>query len=81
MKRISDLQKLEIERYGTANLKNKKIRVAIVTARNAPAHERLITTMKNYDIDVDELFLAGGIEKKNILDVLQPHIFFGIRYR
>lgn len=76
LKRISDLQKLEIERIGTANLKHKKIRVAIVTARNAPAHERLITTMKNYDIDVDELFLAGGIEKKNILDVLQPHIFF-----
>ncbi|MEM7302429.1 MAG: 5'-nucleotidase [Pseudomonadota bacterium] len=76
LKRISDLQKLEIERIDTANLKSKKIRVAIVTARNAPAHERLITTMKDYDIDVDELFLAGGIEKKNILDVLQPHIFF-----
>lgn len=76
LKRLSDLQKLEIERINTANLKHKKIRVAIVTARNAPAHERLITTMKNYEIDVDELFLAGGIEKKNILDVLQPHIFF-----
>jgi 5'-nucleotidase len=52
------------------------LRIAIVTARNAPAHERLINTLSIAGIDADELFLLGGIEKKLVLDVLKPHIFF-----
>lgn len=76
LKRISGLQKIEREVAKKANDPKKAIRVAIVTARNAPAHERLITTLQNYGIETDELFLAGGIEKKNILDVLKPQIFF-----
>ena len=50
----------------------KAARVSIVTARNAPAHERMMNTLKHEGIEVDELFLTGGIEKKNILDVLKP---------
>lgn len=76
LKRISSLQKLQKENMNKMNDPNNLIRVSIVTARNAPAHERLIATLKNYEIDTDELFLAGGIEKKNILDVLKPQIFF-----
>ena len=76
LKRISDLQNLENKRLEKANDLTKSLRVAIVTARNAPAHERLLTTLKKYKIDTDELFLTGGIEKKNILDVLKPQIFF-----
>jgi 5'-nucleotidase len=73
LKGISNLQRLEAS---SANRPNQKaIRVAIVTARNAPAHERLITTLNNYDIETDELFLTGGIDKKNILDVLKPQLF------
>ena len=52
------------------------LRIAIITARNAPAHERLIKTLSEAGIDADELFLLGGIEKKLVLDVLKPHIFF-----
>ncbi len=76
LKRISGLQALDRERMKLANDSSKALRVAIVTARNAPAHERLIRTLQKYEIDTDELFLTGGIEKKNILDVLKPHIFF-----
>ena len=76
LKRISEIQKLETHRADRRNDPTKHIRVAIVTARNAPAHERLINTLKAYEIDTDELFLAGGIEKKNILDILKPQIFF-----
>jgi len=32
--------------------------------------------MKHLGIEVDELLLTGGIEKKNILDVMKPQIFF-----
>lgn len=75
LKSISDLQKLEKSFASQINSPTKAIRVAIVTARNAPAHERLITTLDNYGIETDELFLTGGIEKKNILDILKPQIF------
>ncbi len=43
--------------------------------RNAPSNERFVTTLKEWDI-TDETFFLGGIEKKRILDVLKPHIFF-----
>jgi 5'-nucleotidase len=76
MQRISIIQKMEMENANLINSPEKSIRVSIVTARNAPAHERLINTMKYLDIGVDELFLAGGIEKKNILDIMKPQIFF-----
>jgi 5'-nucleotidase len=76
MQRISGIQKIEAESANRVNSPEKAIRVSIVTARNAPAHERLINTMKHLGIEVDELFLTGGIEKKNILDVMKPQIFF-----
>jgi len=52
------------------------IRTAIVTARNAPAHERAIRTLRNWGIAVDEMHLLGGIEKSGVLKVFRPHIFF-----
>lgn len=53
-----------------------RLRIAIVTARNAPAHERVITTLKSWGIFTDEVFFLGGIEKRRILEALKPHIFF-----
>jgi 5'-nucleotidase len=76
MQRISDIQKMESENSSRVNNPQKAVRISIVTARNAPAHERLLNTMKHLGIEADELFLTGGIEKKNILDVLKPQIFF-----
>ena len=52
------------------------MKTAIITARNAPAHERAINTLKDWDVEVDEMFLLGGIEKKRILNVMKPHLFF-----
>src|SRR5687768_2267271 len=54
----------------------KKVRVSIVTARNAPSHERVINTMRNWEIMVNEAFFLGGVEKRRILEVMKPHIFF-----
>jgi 5'-nucleotidase len=76
MQRISEIQKLEKASQAKRNSPDKAVRISIVTARSAPAHERLLNTMKNLGIEADELFLSGGIAKKNILDVLKPQIFF-----
>lgn len=76
LQKISAIQ--EIERRGASRVNDpqKALRVSIVTARNAPAHDRMMNTLKHEGIEIDELFLTGGIEKKNILDVLKPQIFF-----
>lgn len=36
----------------------------------------MVTTLREWGFDAAELFLMGGIEKKRVLDVLKPHIFF-----
>ena len=74
--KISAFQKMERQKAQDMAGYRQMLRIAILTARNAPAHERMINTLASADIDVDELFLLGGIEKKLILDVLKPHIFF-----
>ena len=52
------------------------LRTAIVTARNAPSHERVITTLESWGVWADETFFLGGMEKSRILNVLKPHMFF-----
>lgn len=76
LKKISALQ--EAERiYASQNTNYQpKLKTSIVTARNAPAHERVITTLKHLGIKVDEAFFMGGVDKKSVLNIMQPHIFF-----
>ena len=71
---ISFLQRLEAEK--SADHPRPTIRVAIITARGAPSNERFVTTLNAWNIKVDETFFLGGIEKKRVLDILKPHIFF-----
>ncbi|MEG0274528.1 MAG: 5'-nucleotidase, partial [Longicatena sp.] len=52
------------------------IRTALVTARNAPAHERVIRTLRAWNVRIDEAFFLGGITKKDVLKAFHPHIFF-----
>lgn len=75
-KEISNLQRREIEKNNIDKNYKPKIRIAIATARNAPAHERVITTLRKFDIRVDEAFFLGGIDKSRVLKVFKPHIFF-----
>lgn len=53
-----------------------RLRVSIVTARNAPSHERALTTLKSWGVMANDAFFLGGIEKRKVLRVLRPHIFF-----
>ncbi len=55
---------------------NSPIRTALVTARNAPAHERAIKTLRYWNVRVDEAFFLGGVSKKDILSAFGAHIFF-----
>lgn len=52
------------------------IRTALVTSRNAPAHERAIKTLRNWNVHIDEAFFLGGVGKKDVLAAFGAHIFF-----
>lgn len=69
LKTISTLQK----KYEGEQL---PIKTALVTSRNAPAHERVIRTLRAWDVKVEESFFLGGIPKKDILKAFGAHIFF-----
>jgi 5'-nucleotidase len=53
-----------------------RLRTALVTARSAPAHERAIRTLMDWDIAVDELLFLGGLDKGEFLKAFQPDFFF-----
>ncbi len=55
---------------------NSPIRLAIVTARNSPAHERVVQTLRTWNVHVDEAFFLGGLSKDQILKAYKAHIFF-----
>lgn len=76
LKRISHLQELEELKMERDSSYRRILKTAIITARSAPAHERVVTTLTRHNIKVDEIFFLGGIEKASVLKIFRPHIFF-----
>jgi len=68
---LSALQRLRLA--GTPRM---RIRTALVTARSAPAHERAIRTLMNWNIEVDEAMFLGGLDKGEFLREFEPDFFF-----
>jgi 5'-nucleotidase len=62
-----------LQQEGTPSM---RIRTALVTARSAPAHERAIRTLMNWNIEVDEAMFLGGLEKGEFLREFEPDFFF-----
>ena len=52
------------------------IRTALVTARSAPAHERVIRTLRSWEIRIDEALFLGGLSKGEFLQAFGADIFF-----
>lgn len=77
LKKLSHIQKQEYDfAQSQCGSYKPKLCISIVTARNAPSHERVIHTLREWDINVNEAFFLGGIDKSKILQVMNPHIFF-----
>ena len=62
-----------LQRDGTPRM---RIRTALVTARSAPAHERAIRTLMNWNIEIDEAMFLGGLDKGEFLREFEPDFFF-----
>lgn len=52
------------------------LKIAIVTARNSPAHKRVILTLRKWGCKIDEMFFLGGVAKDKVLKAFNAHIFF-----
>jgi len=53
-----------------------RLRTALVTARSAPAHERAIRTLMDWEVEVDEAMFLGGLPKGEFLREFEPDFFF-----
>jgi 5'-nucleotidase len=53
-----------------------RVRTALVTARGAPAHERAVRTLMDWNIHVDEAMFLGGLDKGPFLREFEPDFFF-----
>jgi 5'-nucleotidase len=65
-----------LHRLQTEATSTMRIRTALVTARSAPAHERAIRTLMQWNIQVDEAMFLGGLPKGEFLREFEPDFFF-----
>jgi 5'-nucleotidase len=75
-KLLKTLSFLQFDLINSSRDKVPPIRTALVTARNSPAHERVIRTLRTWNVRIDETFFLGGVPKHKILESFSPHIFF-----
>ncbi|MFE6127026.1 5'-nucleotidase [Streptomyces sp. NPDC056437] len=73
---VNRLQRREEEQRAEDADYKIRVHVSLVTARDAPAHERPVRSVKNWGVTVNDAFFLGGIDKGTIMEVLKPHIFF-----
>ena len=64
----------QLQQQGDAS--GMRLRIALVTARSAPAHERAINTLMKWNLAVDEAMFLGGLEKGPFLREFEPDFFF-----
>lgn len=76
LEQLNRIQTIEEARRSEDSSYTPRLRISLVTARNAPAHERAVHSLKAWGVNVNDAFFLGGIEKAKVLRVLRPHIFF-----
>jgi len=66
----------KIQEHLPTTIELTPLRLAIVTARNAPSHMRVIKTLRKWGVYVDEAYFLGGLSKDKVLKAFGAHIFF-----
>lgn len=74
--KIAHLQQRDKQRASEDPSYAPRVRIAIITARGAPAHKRVVTSLRAWGVEVDETFFLCGLNKTPILKVFRPHLFF-----
>ncbi|MFI5761580.1 5'-nucleotidase [Streptomyces sp. NPDC051563] len=73
---INRIQRLEEETRLADPTYRPRLRVSLVTARDAPSHERAVRSLKQWGLRVNDAFFLGGIDKAAVMRALDPHLFF-----
>jgi 5'-nucleotidase len=76
LEELGKLHQIELEKAEKDDSYQARIKIAIITARDAPAHERVVTTLREWGVHIDQTFFLGGMAKASILEVFKPHIYF-----
>ena len=69
---LVELNKLQSE----LDSETSPIRTALVTARSAPSHKRVIKTLRKWGVRIDESLFLGGMNKTEFLQSFKADIFF-----
>jgi len=69
--KLAELRRRFMREDGTS-----RVRISIITARNAPAHERVIHTLRAWHTPADEAHFVGAHDKASILRASRARIFF-----
>ncbi|MEK7391308.1 MAG: 5'-nucleotidase [Fibrobacterota bacterium] len=73
---LGGIQSLEAVRKRQNPSYEPRLRIAIATARGAPAHQRVVVSLRSWGLNVDEAFFLGGVAKQSVLGTFKPHLFF-----
>lgn len=73
---VNRIQKIEDDKILEDPDYVRRVRVSLVTARNAPAHARAVRSLQEWGVKVDDAFFLGGFDKTGVLNKLRPHMFF-----
>ena len=76
LQEVNKLQRREEARRLVDPSYRTRVHVSIVTARNAPSHERALVSLKKWGVTVNDAFFLGGVDKGAVIRILRPHIFF-----
>jgi 5'-nucleotidase len=76
IERLAAIQTIERDLREADKTYRPRLRTAIITARDAPAHRRCVLTLRQWGIRADETFFLGGRPKGPILKAFRPHLFF-----
>jgi len=52
------------------------VKIALVTARSGPTHARVVQTLRDWGVNIDQAFFLGGVAKDKVLKAFGAHIFF-----
>jgi 5'-nucleotidase len=66
----------KIQEHLPTGVELSPLRLAIITARSAPSHLRVINTLREWGVYIDEVHFLGGLSKDKILATFGAHIFF-----
>lgn len=75
-RKLGSLRTLEDELEEKDRIYKRFLKTFIVTARSAPAHRRVVNTLREWNISADEIHFLGGMDKGRVMGTLKPHIFF-----